>query len=311
MSTDYSIEIENLNYRYKSHWLIGSKPGIKNVNIQVNAGEAFGFLGSNGAGKTTTIKLLLGLTKPDSGSCKIFGIPSHLPEARRQIGYVSEQPYFYDNLTVFELMELYATLVGINRGKRDAIMQCLEAVQIQHKAQSRMRGLSKGQVQRVAMAQAILGNPRLLILDEPLSGLDPVGRREFMNLLTQQHSQGVSIFMSSHILTDVESLCERASIMFKGEIKTIIETERTLHLTDNRFEVTLTDSIKDKDRLLSLATNQRQQNQRLILEINGRKNLNLLIQESLALGVSIERLIPLRDSLENIFIQVTTEQAQK
>ena len=310
MSTEYSIEIENLNYRYKSHWLIGSKPGIKNVNIQVKAGEAFGFLGSNGAGKTTTIKLLLGLTKPDSGSCKIFGIPSHLPEARRQIGYVSEQPYFYDNLTVFELMELYATLVGINRGKRDAIMQCLEAVQIQHKSQSRMRGLSKGQVQRVAMAQAILGNPRLLVLDEPLSGLDPVGRREFMNLLAEQHRNGVSIFMSSHILTDVENLCERASIMFKGEVKTIIETEKTLNLTGSRFEVTLADFNDSKELLLNLSTGHRIQNQRLILEINGREKLNALIKESLGAGASIERLIPLRDSLENIFIQVTTEKPQ-
>jgi ABC-2 type transport system ATP-binding protein len=309
MSTDYAIKIENLNYRYKSHWLIGTKPGVSNINICVHAGEAFGFLGSNGAGKTTTIKLLLGLAKPDSGSCKIFGIPSHLPEARKQIGYVSEQPYFYDNITVFELMELYAALVGIKEGKKAEIMQCLEAVQIQHKAQSRMRGMSKGQVQRVAMAQALLGNPRLLILDEPLSGLDPVGRREFMNLLSQQHQKGVSIFMSSHILTDVENLCERASIMFRGELKTIIETEKTLSLTDNRFEVTLSDFPQGKEPFLRLCTSYRTQSQRLILEINGRDKLNSLIQQSLELGTNIERLIPLRESLENIFIQMTTEKA--
>jgi ABC-2 type transport system ATP-binding protein len=305
MNTELAIEIDRLSYRYKSNWLLGSKPGINNINLKIAAGEAFGFLGGNGAGKTTTIKLLLGLIRPDRGSCKIFGIPSHLPEARRQVGYIAEQPYFYDNLTVLELMQLYAALVGITTKVKDQIFKALETVKISHKATSRLRGLSKGQTQRVAMAQAILGEPRLLILDEPLSGLDPIGRREFMNLLADQQAAGVTIFMSSHILNDVESLCQRASILVKGEIRTLLDMTPTLDLSSNRFEVVLSNYGAIKDVVCGLAVASRTQNQRLILEVLSRVNVNRILEICLQNSAQVESLTSLRDSLESVFIQVT------
>ncbi len=216
------LEIKDLSYSYKSEWLGKPYNALKDINLDLHEGECFGFLGHNGAGKTTTIKCILSLTRIKSGSIKIFGKEHSLAASRENVGYLPEQPYFYDYLTVNETMELYATLAGVNNSDlKTAVREALDLVKISSRAKNRMRTLSKGLTQRVAMAQAIVAKPKLLILDEPFSGLDPIGRKEFRELISNLNRSGVAIFMSSHILSDVEDLCGRASIMASGELKGI------------------------------------------------------------------------------------------
>jgi ABC-2 type transport system ATP-binding protein len=306
MSNNFAIEITDLCYSYKSQWLLGAKPGISNINLQVEAGECFAFLGGNGAGKTTTIKALLGLIKPDKGECKIFGQTSRDPKARNQVGYVSERPYFYDNLTVLELMELYASLVGIKTSAKQKINQALERTGISHKTASRLRGLSKGQTQRVAMAQAILGEPKLLILDEPMSGLDPVARREFRDLLIDLNKNGTTIFMSSHILSEVGSICNKASIMSKGSIKAIINTHQSISEDNGNFEIIISNYTSCKDLLIELAINYKEQNNFLHLIVKNREQANKILEISTQHQAKLQSYNPLRESLEDLFIKLTS-----
>ena len=179
-----ALNIKDLSYAYKGEWTLMRKAFLNNINLQVYEGEAFGFLGHNGAGKTTTIKCLLGLTKKTSGKIEIFGVDSCRTNSRINIGFVPEQPYFYDHIKVFELMEMFGALKGISKSQlKKEIPELLARVKIDHKSKAKLKNLSKGQVQRVAMAQAMLGSPKLYVLDEPFSGLDPSGRREFSDIL--------------------------------------------------------------------------------------------------------------------------------
>ena len=215
-----ALNLQDVHYAYKTNWLLQRVSCIKNLNLQIPRGESFGFLGHNGAGKTTTIKCILNLIQPQKGSIQIFGRESHNSEARASVGYLPEQPYFYDYLTVFEIMDMYATLAGIPaHEKRARIKNTLARVGLASRMSSKTRTLSKGLIQKLAMAQAIVAHPKLLILDEPFSGLDPVGRKEFADLIQELKDDGTTIFMSSHILSDVEHLCSRVSIMINGQIK--------------------------------------------------------------------------------------------
>ncbi len=217
------LEIKNLSYIYRGDWLISKIRALKDVSLEVYGGEAFGFLGANGAGKTTTIKCVLNIIRPSAGEIKLFGQDSKLTHCRSQVGYLPEQPYFYDHLSVEETLRFFAILAGIARNKVSAqVDETLESVRLTARRKSRMRELSKGLTQRVALAQAIIAKPKLLILDEPFSGLDPLGRKHFRELLLKLKSEGCALFMSSHILSDVEQICDRASVMVQGELKGIV-----------------------------------------------------------------------------------------
>jgi len=175
---DNALEINNLSFNYRNNWGLKSLRGISEITLTVKPGETFGFLGHNGGGKTTTIKCLLNLLIPDSGKIKIFGIDATDKNARASVGYLSEQPYFYDHLTVKETLELFAALSGIvGATARTRINRVIELLQLGDRKKSPLRHLSKGWTQRVGLAQALIGEPKLLILDEPFSGLDPIGRK--------------------------------------------------------------------------------------------------------------------------------------
>ena len=236
---DSAIEISNLSYGYTSHWLRRHIPILHNLSLTISAGECFGFLGHNGAGKTTTIRCLLGLLSSTPEAIKIFGTPATEPAARKPIGYLPEQPYFYDHLTVLELVSYHAALAGIPRENLpDAVDLALNRAKIVGRKSSKLRSLSKGLLQRVALAQAIVARPKLLILDEPFSGLDPVGRKEFKELLFELKSEGATIFMASHILSDVELLCDRVSILSQGRLKGVFKTAELPGLMETRYEIT-------------------------------------------------------------------------
>lgn len=243
-----AIEIKDLNYYFKSDWTFLKSQGLKNITLDVEEGESFGFLGQNGAGKTTTIKCLLGLLRPQSGELKIFGEDSKLASSRKLVGYVPEQPYFYDNLKVIESIKMYAGLSGVsNKDINRLCSKALERAKIEHKANALMRSLSKGQTQRLAIAQAIVHEPKLLVLDEPFSGLDPIGRKQISDLLFELKTAGTTIFICSHILSDIEFLCDRASIMAKGQILGIYDLKDLPRLDGGTYEIVISnfDSIKE------------------------------------------------------------------
>jgi len=217
-----TIETFGLEKTYRvGFWRRKPKLALRPLTLSVNEGEIFGYLGPNGAGKTTTLKLLMGLAEPSSGGCKILGGRISDPAVRAQIGFLPEQPYFYDHLTPLELLNYFAALSAVPAKDRTRrIDAALKRVGLDEDAwATQLRKFSKGMLQRVGLAQAILHEPKLIILDEPMSGLDPMGRREVRDLIEELNHEGRTIFFSTHILSDAEALCDRVAILNRGELK--------------------------------------------------------------------------------------------
>jgi ABC-2 type transport system ATP-binding protein len=215
-----AIEILGLTKTYQvGFWRKRPKCALKPLNLSVEEGEIFGFLGPNGAGKTTTLKLLMGLVYPSAGSARILGSEINDPRMKAQIGFLPEQPYFYDYLTAAELLEYYAQLSGVvAKDRKRQVNEVLARVGLPDVSGMQLRKFSKGMLQRVGIAQAILHNPRLLFFDEPMSGLDPIGRREVRDLMEELKHAGKTVFFSTHILSDAEALCDRVAIIHQGEL---------------------------------------------------------------------------------------------
>ena len=215
--TDPAIEILNLGKAFGS----GRKKNqaVVNLSLCVPQGDVFGFLGPNGAGKSTTIKLLLHFLRPDTGSLRIMGHVVGSEEFRHRIGYLSESPFFYDHLTARETLLLSARLSGVDQDAMNrCIPQLLERMNLADAADRRVKGFSKGMKQRLGMANALVHDPEVLIFDEPMSGLDPLGRHLIKGLIAELHSQGKTVFFSSHILSDIEDLCDRIGIVHRGRL---------------------------------------------------------------------------------------------
>ena len=219
----FAIETFGLEKTYSvGFWRKRPRCALRPLTLGVEEGEVFGYLGPNGAGKTTTLKLLMGLMFPTSGSAKILGMEVNDPRMKAQIGFLPEQPYFYDYLTARELLEYYAQLSGVEaraRGRRVAAV--LERVGLVDVSGVQLRKFSKGMLQRVGIAQAILHDPKVVFLDEPMSGLDPIGRREVRDLIASLKEEGKTVFFSTHILSDAEALCDRVAILHQGELRGI------------------------------------------------------------------------------------------
>ncbi|MCB0321254.1 MAG: ABC transporter ATP-binding protein, partial [Bdellovibrionales bacterium] len=285
-----ALEISNFVYEYSSDWSGKKIRAVNDISLTVQAGESFGFLGHNGAGKTTTIKAILGLSTPTSGTIRIFGKANTHPDARTDIGYLPEQPYFYDHLTVTELVEMYAHLAGIPSTEvRKATQIALERVHVSGRSKSPLRSLSKGLTQRVGMAQAIVHRPKLLILDEPFSGLDPIGRKEFKDLLFALKQEGAAIFISSHILEDIEFLCDRASIMAHGEIKLILSLDRLSEHVERHYELTIEEPFSERGEIEAIATSTDQQGSSVYLRFNSRESAEEALVLALESGAPISR----------------------
>jgi len=229
-----AIEILGLEKTYSvGFWRKRPKCALRPLRLTVEDGEIFGFLGPNGAGKTTTLKMLMGLVFPTSGTARILGMALDDPKMKAQIGFLPEQPYFYDYLTARELLKYYGQMSGVDAKQLTSkVDKVLARVGLKDAADVQLRKFSKGMLQRAGIAQAILHDPKVVFLDEPMSGLDPMGRREVRDLIEELKSEGKTVFFSTHILSDAEALCDRVAIIHLGELRrvgAVVELTSSVH----------------------------------------------------------------------------------
>jgi ABC-2 type transport system ATP-binding protein len=234
-----AIEILGLQKTYMiGFWRKRPKRALEPLHLAVEEGEIFGFLGPNGAGKTTTLKMLMGLVFPTAGTARILGHTWTDPAVKAQIGFLPEQPYFYDYLTAHELLDYYGQLSGVAaQDRKRRIEEVLARVGLTDIKGLQLRKFSKGMLQRTGIAQAILHNPKLVFLDEPMSGLDPLGRREVRDLIEQLKQEGKTVYFSTHILSDAEALCDREAIIHKGQLRGVGEVEELTSSNQVKVEV--------------------------------------------------------------------------
>jgi ABC-2 type transport system ATP-binding protein len=234
-----AVEILGFEKNYTvGFWRKHTKLGLKSLSLEIRQGEIFGFLGPNGAGKTTTLKLLMGLIFPTAGSARILGRNWRDPWARSRIGFLPEQPYFYDHLTPVELLDYYGGLSGVSAADRGLrIPKLLERVGLAPQSGVQLRKFSKGMLQRVGIAQAVLHEPEIVFLDEPMSGLDPVGRREIRDFMLSLNREGKTVFFSTHILSDAETLCDRVAVLNQGELRGVEVVSELVSRNRSRVEI--------------------------------------------------------------------------
>src|SRR5271169_5099148 len=298
-----AIEILGLEKTYKvGFWRKHPKRALEPLHLTVEEGEIFGFLGPNGAGKTTTLKLLMGLVFPTAGSARILGREWTDPEVKAQIGFLPEQPYFYDYLTAHELLEYYGQLSGVAaKDRKRRAEEVLEQVGLLDVRGVQLRKFSKGMLQRVGIGQAILHDPKVVFFDEPMSGLDPVGRREVRDLMEQLKSAGKTVFFSTHILSDAEALCDRVAIIHQGELRSVGAIEDLTSSVHGRVELVWQGTVVPATmKALGADCHITGDTIRaVLLEGNQDAALEALRREQLR----IVSLIPVRTSLEEYFVR--------
>src|SRR6267154_5544379 len=234
-----AIETQNLTKEYPHGFLhLKRKRSLENLSMRIEEGESFGFLGPNGAGKSTTIKLLMGIIFPTAGSARILGKPVSDVAMHCDIGYLPEQPYFYDYLTAAEVLDYFARFHGFTATERkERVQKMLRKVGLETAGKIQLRKFSKGMLQRVGLAQAILHEPKLVILDEPMSGLDPVGRREVRDIILELKQAGKTVMFSTHILSDAEMLCDRVGVIVGGKLRGVGAPDEIVGLKAQAMEV--------------------------------------------------------------------------
>jgi len=214
-----AIRIQDLRKNFRLGFIPKTREILKGITFAVREGEIFGYLGPNGAGKTTTIKCLLGLIRPDAGTIEILGRSHRSPRSREPLGFLPENPYFYDYLTAREFLAFTADLFGLGRAEKEGrIRRLLALVGLERAADLPLRKYSRGMLQRAGLAQALINDPKLVILDEPLGGMDPIGRKEIRDIIVRFKDEGKTVFFTSHILQDIEMICDRVAIIVGGRI---------------------------------------------------------------------------------------------
>jgi len=296
------LELRGLTKDFRHNWTMRLFRALDSLTLSVERGEILGLLGPNGAGKTTTFKCLLGLLRPSAGTVWFDGQPLGVAQ-RAAVGFLPEQPYFYDYLTVTEMLALYASLYGLRgRDARARVDAVIEQVQLGHKRRNALRSLSKGTLQRVGIAQAILNRPELLILDEPMSGLDPIGRHAMRELVRTLHGEGTTIIFSSHILPDAEALCDRAAILVGGRLREVIDLRGAAAAAV--YQLTVRAVSEDTLRRLSeLASGDAvQSGEGWRVRLNNSAFVGPAIDLVRAAGGVVESLLPVHASLEERFL---------
>ena len=278
---------------------------LDRLSLTVEPGEVFGFLGPNGAGKTTTIKLLMQLIFPTAGSAEILGQPVGTTSVKRRIGYLPETPYFYDNVTAEELLHYFASLFGFSAAdSRQRTTRLLDQVQLGAERRLQLRQCSKGMLQRVGIAQALINDPEVIFLDEPLSGLDPLGRREIRSLILTLPGEGRTVFFSSHILADAEAMCSQVGILIGGRLTAVGSLAELLSF-ERGWELVVAEvaegSLAHLEGKVRRVT--RIADGRYTLELDAGQAPDQVLSECVAHGGRLVSLNPLHASLEDFFVQ--------
>jgi len=296
-----AVAIRDLTKSFKGHLSVGRHPVLRGVTLEVPRGGIYGFLGPNGAGKTTTLKILMGLLFADSGDVRLLGQPLGDPAARGRIGFLPEAPYFYDYLTGSELLDFMGRLFGLPArevGERGA--RLLRAVGLEGKGGLQLRKYSKGMLQRIGLAQALVNDPELVILDEPMSGLDPLGRREIRDLILDLRRQGKTVFFSSHILADAEAICDAVAILMGGRVVREGSLDSLLGSEVRFWDVTLLApsafSPPPETEVLARMGSQ------LLLRVSREEALQTLLDDARGAGARVRSVTPQKVSLEDLFL---------
>ncbi|MCF6286348.1 MAG: ABC transporter ATP-binding protein [Candidatus Hydrogenedentes bacterium] len=299
-----AIVTDNLTKVYKEVGKASVK-SLDGLNLTIEENEVYGLLGRNGAGKTTTIKLLVGLLKPTAGGATVFGKNMRCPEARRLIGYLPEQPYFYEYLTPRETIEFYGKLQSLSSDERkhqwDKLSELLDLRDI---ANQRLKGFSKGMRQRIGFAVALVGDPPLLILDEPMSGLDPIGRRMIRDLIMRCRDEKKTLFFSSHVMSDVEQICDRVSILVKGKLTHQGRIDELLGKKTKAVEIVVAGLGEDlRSALRQAAHGHRRLDEQDLFTFADEEQANEAVQRIQQQGGRLVQFQPIRESLEDFFLR--------
>jgi len=297
------IQIKGLYKTYQKHFWTPRQTVLKGLDLEVFPGQIFGFLGPNGAGKTTTIKTLMGIIRPSAGRAFLFGKDPWDIEPKQRIGFLPESPYFYDYLTGREFLNFCGRLFNINSVVlKGRIQELLALVNLSQAADLQMRKYSKGMLQRIGLAQALINDPELVVLDEPLTGLDPLGRKEFKDIILSLKARGKTVFFSSHILPDAEMVCDAVAIINKGKLLQVGNLADLLNARIKAIELNcrnIPEETAGKMKSRSLSSN----------TVNGQWQFNLKTEADISgaidlvktAGGDIVSVIPQKESLEEYF----------
>jgi ABC-2 type transport system ATP-binding protein len=305
MTDDNIIEIRNLRKVFRLGFLRKRIEAVRDVSLDVREGDIFGLLGPNGAGKTTTIKAMMSLIRPTSGEIRMLGKKVPDRSIYRRVGFLPENPYFYDYLKPLEFLEYQGALFGLGRRERFArAEELLALVGLKGEEKLALRKFSKGMLQRIGLAQALIGDPKLLVLDEPMSGLDPIGRKEMRDLLLSLKEKGMTILFSSHILSDVEMMCDRVAVIDKGVVRLTGDLASLLRVEVLRttFEVENLDG-ETLRKLREMSYFHKAIGRTSQFEIEGEEKKQAALGLIMKSGGRIVSVIPHRETLEDIFIR--------
>jgi ABC-2 type transport system ATP-binding protein len=309
VSEETILEVENLHKTFRIGFFRKRIEAVRGVGFTIQRGEIFGFVGPNGAGKTTSIKMILQLIYPDRGSVKIFGLPADNPEARLRLGYLPENPYIYTYLRPLEFLDLCGQLTrldGPTRRKRSAAL--IERLGLTHAVDRPIGRFSKGMMQRLGVCQALLHEPELLILDEPFSGLDPIGRKDIRDILLEQKAAGKTLLFTSHVLSDVELLCNRVAVVQRGALVACGALRDLLSPEIRRVELELTQVSPELLALLKeRAASVRELEHHVTVVVDGDKSVPELLKLAVERKAQINAVIPHRETLEDLFVRQAVE----
>ncbi len=307
MSTPLAISLDAIHKIYRVGFWGRKFVALHDLSLAVQQGEVLGYLGPNGAGKTTTFKVILDLIRPDRGSLAIFGAPADR-KARERIGYLPENPYFYMYLTAEESLHFYGRLRGMDAAARKKrVPELLELVGLRHARRRSLKKFSRGMLQRIGIAQALVNDPDILILDEPMSGLDPIGRKQMRDIILGCRDQGKTIVFSSHILSDVEVMCDRAALIKEGKLQEIVQVSKMLEDRVAHWEITCSSLPEGADFEAYIV---HQTENQILLSVDEEQVAKEMVKKIDAGGGRVLSFGPQRINLEDFYNQFEKEKRQ-
>ena len=298
------IDVKDLTKTYRTPFRRKKVEALRGVSFEVERGHIFGFVGPNGAGKTTTIRTLMGLIRPTGGSATILGHPIPSRAARFKVGFLPESPYFYDYLTIGELLDLAGRLFGLSAHERDQRANRLIArVGLERARAQSLKKFSKGMLQRAGLAQALMNDPELVVLDEPTSGLDPIGRKEVRDLILELKDQGKTVFFSSHILTDIEAIADRVAIVARGQLQAHGTPSELVKRARLGTDVAVAVAQAADAELTANASHIRRVGDELALTLAADADVDAWLSRARELGAKVISVEPRHETLEDLFMQ--------